>query len=446
MRTSCRFILAAISAVILPGNSNAGEFDPDYCAEARELLANSRPSEALAASQKCTADYPDDTSERLIQVRILSELKRFDDAMNLVHATLDKYPEDLDWRIMKVRVLAWKGEMAAAQKEIDGIPPDAALETETMRVFADVAFWRGDCARAVKLYSEVLDREPNRGVALKNRGECYRKAGDYALAEKDLTRLCSLPPESGGSCGQLIDARKEGRRFFLFIQPAYAVVVDRPDEWEIYGQFDARVWKRLSLGISADWRWRYYVNNQSANDVYTEIHANYKTQSNIMLYGSLGGTFHAVFSPWLSAAAEIGYGFKHNIEGYLRYTRFQFAEVGANVISPLIVYSTGPFSLSARYFLSIEDSGKVTQAAIGKFYYSLGELLTFWIGGGGGDHADYLEVRGFDTQYFYTIMAGIWWNVDWRNRLLFTYQYRYEKAGIDEYLQNYFILGWQIRF
>ncbi|MFA6034064.1 MAG: hypothetical protein WC889_14285, partial [Myxococcota bacterium] len=148
-----------------------------------------------------------------------------------------------------------------------------------------------------------------------------------------------------------------------------------------------------------------------------------------------------------TAQFEVGYGFKAGFEAYLRYQRIQFKGVpGANVILPMLIYYVGPMAFSARYFLSIDDTGKVTQAAIGKVQYYLGDRLEFYLGGGGGNHADYLDLRGYDTQYFWTIIAGVWWNITWQHRLMFNYTFRDEEAGGQSYLQNYLITGYQVRF
>jgi tetratricopeptide (TPR) repeat protein len=432
-------LVAAVEAIVFEAVAQSD------CPGASGLLASNKPAEAFRITSECMSAAPDDTGTWFLHARALAALKRYDEALLLSDKAVALYPDDLDWRVLKIRIQAWKGELDRAWDGLERLPVRAFLDNDNLRLAADVAFWRGDCANAVWRYDELLSQLPGDPAALKNRGTCHKNGWELKKAEADFKTLCSIKPESGGDCMPLNDFRRDTNRFRLLVQPAYAVVIDRPDEWDVFGLLEVRVWEELKLGISADWRLRYY-DTGPLQDTYLEGFLSWKSKSNFLLYVAGGGTVLPEFSPIWTAQIDGGYATKFGLEVHLNYTRFVYTQTGANVISPWFIYYWKSFAFMGRYYLSIDDTGKVTNAGLGKIMYFLRDLMGFYVGGAGGDHADYLDVRGFDTQYFWQVMAGLYWNVTWQHRLFFTYQFRDEVAGGEKYLQNYFITGYQFMF
>ena len=429
-------VLSAFLIIAFSSAAHAGE----SCPQAQKSLTEGNYLKALDEADLCIKSNPGDMTSVMLKTRALAALRKYDEALALISKALERYPKDADWMMMRIRILVWKGEIETAWAEIQSIPPEAFNDPEATSLAGDLAWRKGDCRSAVIWYTRTLKVTPEDTNALSHRGACLDQVGDLDGAEADFKKLCARQV----NCARLDDIQRRNSRYRLLIQPSYAIVIDRPDEWDVLGLFEARVWDQLKLGISADFRTRYY--DTPVNDTYTQIFGSYRWKNGFMLNMAGGFTIHPQFSPVWTAAAEAGYAFKFGLETYLGYTRYQFKDTAANVVTPSLTYSIGSFALTGKYFLSIDDSGNVTSAAFAKMTYFLKELMAFYAGAGGGNHADYLDVPSSFTQSYWTVFAGMWWNVTWQHRILLGYTWRDETADNKTYLQNYIIVGYQYQF
>jgi len=99
---------------------------------------------------------------------------------------------------------------------------DPALAAEFMQRARD-AESRGDLARAIVHYQDLLDLTPESMHAYLGRGRCFMEMGDYAAAMSDFQRaedLDSKSPEPMVEMGNLFFARKEYRRAIEFYDQA----------------------------------------------------------------------------------------------------------------------------------------------------------------------------------------------------------------------------------
>lgn len=67
---------------------------------------------------------------------------------------------------------------------------------------------QGDFASAIRLTTEVIERQPNNLNAYLVRGTAYRRAGEYELAIADLDRAIELDPQNSLAYAQRASARQ----------------------------------------------------------------------------------------------------------------------------------------------------------------------------------------------------------------------------------------------
>jgi tetratricopeptide (TPR) repeat protein len=197
MRAALKICMIATAAALCAAGEVRAAPNPGYgCPEAGKLLKEGKFQEALDSSGRCILARPDDVGAWYFNARACSMLGRYDEALRWINRALKLYPEDVDWRVLLIKVLAWKGERERAAGELALIPESAFEDTDTLRLAADLAFWRNDCKNAIGWYRRFLERVPDDRSALRNLGICSESGGDITGAEADYAAIC----KKYGSC------------------------------------------------------------------------------------------------------------------------------------------------------------------------------------------------------------------------------------------------------
>lgn len=117
-------------------------------------------------------------------------------------------------------------EVEEVESEPEPPPPmptiSADQETRLLRQ-ADAAYARGELPVAADLYSDLLDFNPDNGLAALGRGRVYLDLGDYARAMSDFTVAEDLrddDPDVHAAIGELYYARKDYQRAIDYFDEA----------------------------------------------------------------------------------------------------------------------------------------------------------------------------------------------------------------------------------
>ncbi len=412
------------------------------CPDAQEAYDDENWLMAEFSARECLSNDPDNAELWALLARSLAFQEKYEESLQWIDKVLAKYPTDSDMRTQRVRVLAWKGDLDEAWEEAQGLNINAYTDPDTSKLVANIAFWRNDWKNAVERYDLYLLRVPDDQLALRNRGVAHKNLGNNELARRDFIMLCKL--QGKRNCELDDDIEKSEARFELLLQPGYVFIEERNDGWNALVKLDARVWRTLKIGASSEYRQRDY--GKIVDDLYNEIFGSYRWKSGWTLYGALGFTVDPDFSPNWSAQIEPGYIFDFGLELYLKYWRIQFENEGIHVITPGLIYYFSMFMIYPRYYMSIDDAGDIAHSGMLKLGIFPIDYLSFFVGAGLGDKTEYLEPRRGELDYYYFILAGAAWNINWRHKLMFDYIYRNEKTDTQRYIHHHFMLGYSVKF
>ncbi|MGL6077028.1 MAG: tetratricopeptide repeat protein [Fimbriiglobus sp.] len=157
--------------------------------------------EALAASEGLIALEPHYVDHRLQQAVILCEMKRFEDAENLMQTLIrDGHQSANVWNRLGV-LRGMKGDAVSA---IDCFEKQIALEPESGMGYANLAAAFGKCNRwveAAEAGEKAVRLEPQNGGGWANLGNAYRDLGRLPEAMNALQQAIRLEPHSHESFG-----------------------------------------------------------------------------------------------------------------------------------------------------------------------------------------------------------------------------------------------------
>jgi len=450
MNKSAFIFIAATFTFLLPFTGMAFSSD---CPDAQESFTKEDFVQAENAARACIEASPDNEYNWYALSRALGFQKKFDKALKWADKAYEKNPADYDFATWRVRLISWSGDLDLAWTEAMKLPEKAFLDKDNNRLLADIAMWRKDYPEAIKRYNKFLLVWPGDAGAIKNRGVSYKESSQPKLAKQDFKQLCDM-----GDCKLYRQMQSEKARFKMVFQPRYwfadkkwegTDAKDNPEAIEGYFLFDARVYDTLHLGLELDHRARKY-GSETFTDQVAGLYANYSFDFGMILLGSVGMTINPDFSPSLYGIIEPGWGFDFGLELYLRYWRMQFEQYGVNVIS--VIYTIDPVSFYVRYYRGYDEDPVIdpSNSILGKFTYTILELVSLSIGAAYGDGADYLKIDDIKRKGYYLILGGIGWQINPLHSLALDYEYRDEASENDRvditYFQHQFALSYTVRF
>jgi len=364
--------------------------------EARtERLAAHFP-EAEAAARKCLDAAPEDVGVWIELSRALGLQGRFAPAITWAEKGLDRYPEDVDIALWHVRLLAWSGRLDAARSGLDmvvGRVPAVLQDRETAMLAADISYWSHDWDAAKDGFARYLESWPD-DVDAKTK---------KAIVLNEIERADAL-----------VD---------LAVEPTFATG-GGPDELKLRVSALAHAWDDVGLGLAAD------LHSRDAQGEAVSVFGLARWAGDgLALDASLGGRvggadYEATFNGYVEPTVRLA----PFLWASLRYWRLGFVDGGAHVIDPAITVPLGDVELEARYWLGLEDAGRVTHAGLFRTRWSPSSAWTLELGGGAGSASDYLA-PSHGGQGHWVALGGVRWQPSWRHRLSANYVQRHEKEN-----------------
>jgi tetratricopeptide (TPR) repeat protein len=435
-------------AIILLSGSAAG----NVCPEAKKYLQNESFVEAEKEAQNCMEKDPENVQIWIILARAFAGQQKFIRALNLVEKAMQRYPDDTDIAALRIKILAWLGDYEAAWNGIFLLKTEAFNDKDTVRLAADIALWKGENEKAIMFYNRFLEKWSDDPQALRNRAIAYELAGYKEESDSDYRKLCKIQGSESEKCKKI---REEDtfKHFSIFLEPHYMLVENKPNDWNMFGEFKYRVKKPLEFGANLDYRSRNYT-GANLVDAYSEFFGTWFSESGFVFHGAAGYTFHRRFSPIWSAQIEPGYITESGFEFYLKYWYVRFPDNGVSIISPSVSHTYHSWVFYLRYYLSFKnrtvESGKenldVGHSVVGKITYYLLDPFLVYAGGGIGNTSDYLEVRDVSSDKFWLLQAGAGWQITDHHRITIDYAYLNESSGSSKFIQHEFYGGYQLPF
>lgn len=365
------------------------------CPEARTQRLAAHFPDAEAAARKCIDEAPEDVGAWIELSRALGLQGDFSAAIDWAERGLDRYPDDVDIALWHVRLLAWSGRLDAARSGLDMVVkrvPDVLQDRETAMLAADISYWSHDWSAAHDGFNRYLESWPD---------------DVDAKTKKQIV---------------LNEMEREAARIDVSVEPTFATG-GGPDELTLRVSALARTWDALGLGLAADFHTR-----DVQGDAVSIFGLAHWGGDGVAVDASIGGRITgADYEAEMNAFVEPTVRLASHLWASLRYWRLGFADGGAHIIDPAITVPIGDVELEARYWLGLEDAGRVTHAGLFRTRWSPSEAWTFELGGGAGTASDYLAPRNGGEGHWVAV-GGVRWQPSWRHRLSANYVQRHEKA------------------
>ncbi|MCS7078538.1 MAG: tetratricopeptide repeat protein [Chloracidobacterium sp.] len=180
------------------------------------LLALQRPTEAVAAFERCVTlqpDFPHGWARLGAAAVAAGDAAKAEQALT---KALEQNPEDAQTRRQLARLALLRDAPAAA---LDRLGPLDAADPEANLLRGTALFQMGRFADAVAAFSRTLTREPSHIEARRRRGDAYAAQGDLERALADWRTAYAAAPESE-LAGDIVSAllqlnRTDAARDFL---------------------------------------------------------------------------------------------------------------------------------------------------------------------------------------------------------------------------------------
>lgn len=429
----CLVVASAVAiAVVMFGAAPAYGADADPCAAVEAVRPFENPARAAETAEACLAVKPDAVGAWITLARARTFADRLDDALTAVDAALKLQPLNLEARIVRIRVLAFLTRLDEAAGEAAALTTAEQADPEAARLFADLAFWRGDHADAVRRYDEEILRAPLDVGLWRNRGLSKKAMGDRPGALRDLDQACRL---DRAQCIVAENTRAELARFTASLYAGYAWAPRGAGQGaNIIGSFYWRaIPKTLTAGVIVDVRNRDYGGSQDWNALLLG-NVIYTHPSRFRLDVGAGGTPAATFAPVYSAWIEPGINVpipnsRHSLDFALKYWRLGFKTAGAHIIQPSFIWAYAPFAFTVRYYLTIRDADhSLAHFVLGRVTFAPIDLIELNVGGGAGNSPDFLDLRDSRARLAWVALGSIAFQLNWQHRVEAIYSYRFEDA------------------
>lgn len=451
----------------------------DPCTAAEMYLAQQDYELAEDPLRECAELEKKNPAVLKALAKTLAALKEYDEALQWLDKAIYLDPTNNGYKLFRIRILAWKGDLEKADKELKVFGWESSEDKDLVRLACDISFWMGDYDEAVRRYTIYLIKWPGEPSVHLNRGRAYFQLGKKKRAKEDMRIACDAGLQA--ACSD-IDAMKLSKlRYTAIAQLSYTNVEDAPlfyrdwdtatssyvtkrgttidDGWSLLGAIDTRIWHTLHLGSSIRLEGRGVWDpgtNQShlEYDLFLDVSASYEWENGWGLSGAVGFSLVQKFLPIFSIKLEPSYTFPFGLKLYFMVWRLQFEGGGATVLSPALTYGIWRLGFYFRYFLGFADDGSVGHTAMGKIMFTIFKWWGVYFGAGVGNKPEYItETQGIATDFFWSLMAGMRFNIGLRHTIMFDYIFRSEEANLGtfgaqepNFRQHQFLLGYQFRF
>lgn len=168
--------------------------------QAQKNLAQGKAVEAKAEFEELLKRYPNEADLHLFRGMSLLRLRDPEGAISATKRAIELNPNHVDARTF----LAWielevRGNVDAAITEYQ---KTVELHPELPEAYANLAAGqkrRGDLEQAIVSLNNALERKPNFGTALNNRGWIYAEQEKWAEARGDFEQALKIDPQDQGA-------------------------------------------------------------------------------------------------------------------------------------------------------------------------------------------------------------------------------------------------------
>ncbi|HEX9731816.1 MAG TPA: tetratricopeptide repeat protein [Thermoanaerobaculia bacterium] len=136
--------------------------------EVQEAVAGGEPQKALAVLRQEIALTPDDVRPRLLEVRLLASLERYEDALRSCEATVERFPDNVDAYYQRGVVRMALEDAAAAEQDLRRALELVPEHVPALNDLAVVVMMKGEKEEARELFERLLRISPNNELALRN--------------------------------------------------------------------------------------------------------------------------------------------------------------------------------------------------------------------------------------------------------------------------------------
>lgn len=169
-----------------------------YMLRARLWVQQEKIAEAIKDLDEAVSLVPDDPRPLLMRARLYAADGRNALALQDFDRVLAMRPGIPEVMQFRREMLAATGRIEDAIREVEKLsaedPSDTMLKLE-LAIYLNAA---EQSAKAVKLFSEVLQADPENGPALRSRGDAYLNIGDHRKAVADYEVAAQLFPDDSG--------------------------------------------------------------------------------------------------------------------------------------------------------------------------------------------------------------------------------------------------------
>lgn len=407
----------------------------DTCAGAAALWPRGA-LEAERIARACVEAAPEDGDRVLALAQVLAWQSRYDEALVWIDRGRSAHPENAELAALRLRVLGWAGRQDDARAAEATLPAAVAGDPDVLRARADLALWRGEHAAAVAGYDAYLARRPDDAAARRSRALAQLEVGREAEAREELASLCRTG--DAAACNVLGDL--DERRYTAFVQAGPVADGDGLAGWIGRASLDAALSARLHVGGALDVQERRF-GGEAARDSIVGLNAGWLASDRVLLSAGVGAAIAPEFSPDWNAHAEIGLRAGSGFWFYLRYWHLEFATNGVEVVSPAIGWEGDGVRVLVRAWRGFEPDRDPSLALLGQATFALAGPLEATLGAGGGDRADYLDLRSVAVQRHVIALAGLGLRLDDAYQLRADWLGRWERAGGERFRRDELLLG-----
>ena len=198
-----------------------GESPPNYLLEVQVLAELERYDEAAEVVRTLREKYPDNEQQWLaLLVEIHTKQKAYDKALALVEEQLKEAPSGVQWILAKAGVFSaqkkWDEAVSWLEAQLQKTPDSRAIQLALIGALADKKSFRAAKERVIPL----LEKEPDNLMLLRLDSQLSISLGFHSEAVKVLTKVVETDPNDYTSINNLawllatspIDAVRNGRR------------------------------------------------------------------------------------------------------------------------------------------------------------------------------------------------------------------------------------------
>lgn len=136
--------------------------------EVQEAMAAGEPQKALAILRQEIALLPDDVRPRLLEVRLLASLERYEEALRASEATVARFPDSVDACYQRGVIRMALKDAAGAEQDLRHALELGPEHVPSLNDLAVVVMMKGDKEEARELLERLLRISPDNQLALQN--------------------------------------------------------------------------------------------------------------------------------------------------------------------------------------------------------------------------------------------------------------------------------------